>query len=162
MHAKHTQRNIPESLLDPPLATRLRPGNPIPKSCTPQTLLPKSSGVYKPEPGNPTCTIGSMKTSCTNTYFLCNIINFPAGFYFPGPLNDPVLTGRKTSVNAYRNTPSKWCHLPLSSDSGEITLKICNVMPQDSGIYTCVATNELGTASTSATIKVQGTGLHCD
>uniref|UniRef100_A0A670IBI0 non-specific serine/threonine protein kinase n=1 Tax=Podarcis muralis TaxID=64176 RepID=A0A670IBI0_PODMU len=40
-------------------------------------------------------------------------------------------------------------------DSGEITLKICNVMPQDSGIYTCVATNELGTASTSATIKVQ-------
>jgi len=35
-------------------------------------------------------------------------------------------------------------------------LKICNVMPQDSGIYTCVATNEHGTASTSATIKVQG------
>ncbi|XP_013919395.1 PREDICTED: kalirin-like [Thamnophis sirtalis] len=40
-------------------------------------------------------------------------------------------------------------------ESGDITLKICNVMPQDSGIYTCVATNELGTASTSATIKVQ-------
>lgn len=38
-------------------------------------------------------------------------------------------------------------------------LKICNVMPQDSGIYTCVATNEHGTASTSATIKVQGSYL---
>uniref|UniRef100_A0A8C7E759 non-specific serine/threonine protein kinase n=1 Tax=Naja naja TaxID=35670 RepID=A0A8C7E759_NAJNA len=43
----------------------------------------------------------------------------------------------------------------LDNDSSDITLKICNVMPQDSGIYTCVATNELGTASTSATIKVQ-------
>jgi len=44
----------------------------------------------------------------------------------------------------------------IHSDSGELTLKICNLMPQDSGIYTCVATNEHGTASTSATIKVQG------
>uniref|UniRef100_A0A672UMG7 non-specific serine/threonine protein kinase n=1 Tax=Strigops habroptila TaxID=2489341 RepID=A0A672UMG7_STRHB len=44
----------------------------------------------------------------------------------------------------------------IHSDSGELSLKICNLMPQDSGIYTCVATNEHGTASTSATIKVQG------
>ncbi|KAH0504387.1 Kalirin [Microtus ochrogaster] len=43
-----------------------------------------------------------------------------------------------------------------SCDSGEITLKICNLMPQDSGIYTCIATNDHGTASTSATVKVQG------
>ncbi|XP_053326998.1 kalirin isoform X2 [Spea bombifrons] len=43
-----------------------------------------------------------------------------------------------------------------ASESGDITLKICNLMPQDSGIYTCVATNDLGATSTSATIKVQG------
>ncbi|CAJ0965631.1 unnamed protein product [Ranitomeya imitator] len=43
-----------------------------------------------------------------------------------------------------------------SSESGDIRLRICNLMPQDSGIYTCVATNEHGSASTSATIKVQG------
>ncbi|MEE6527083.1 hypothetical protein FKM82_028177, partial [Ascaphus truei] len=42
-----------------------------------------------------------------------------------------------------------------ASDSGDITLRICNLMPQDSGIYTCVAGNELGVATTSATIKVQ-------
>ncbi|CAH2304994.1 kalirin isoform X4 [Pelobates cultripes] len=43
-----------------------------------------------------------------------------------------------------------------ASESGDVKLKICNLMPQDSGIYTCVATNDLGAASTSATVKVQG------
>nr|XP_057937172.1 kalirin isoform X1 [Doryrhamphus excisus] len=41
-------------------------------------------------------------------------------------------------------------------DTGDILLKICNLMPQDTGIYTCVAVNEHGSASSSASIKVQG------
>ncbi|XP_059822545.1 kalirin isoform X4 [Hypanus sabinus] len=47
-------------------------------------------------------------------------------------------------------------YTPSLSDSGEVMLKICNIMPQDSGIYSCVAVNEIGTASSSATVKVQG------
>ncbi|XP_028991625.1 kalirin isoform X4 [Betta splendens] len=41
-------------------------------------------------------------------------------------------------------------------DTGDILLKICNLMPQDTGIYTCVAVNDHGSASSSASIKVQG------
>uniref|UniRef100_A0AAR2IMN4 non-specific serine/threonine protein kinase n=1 Tax=Pygocentrus nattereri TaxID=42514 RepID=A0AAR2IMN4_PYGNA len=49
-------------------------------------------------------------------------------------------------------------------ETGDILLKICNLMPQDTGIYTCVAINDHGTASSSASIKVQvstydGTGI---
>lgn len=33
-------------------------------------------------------------------------------------------------------------------------------MPQDTGIYTCVAVNDHGSASSSASIKVQGSGLN--
>lgn len=43
-----------------------------------------------------------------------------------------------------------------SRESGDILLKICNLMPQDTGIYTCTAINDHGTASSSASIKVQG------
>lgn len=41
-------------------------------------------------------------------------------------------------------------------ETGDILLKICNLMPQDTGIYTCIAINDHGTASSSASIKVQG------
>ncbi|XP_062258384.1 kalirin isoform X2 [Platichthys flesus] len=44
-------------------------------------------------------------------------------------------------------------------DTGDILLKICNLMPQDTGIYTCVAVNDHGSASSSASIKVQGIPL---
>lgn len=47
----------------------------------------------------------------------------------------------------------------LSRDTGDILLKICNLMPQDTGIYTCVAVNSHGTSSSSASIKVQGDTL---
>uniref|UniRef100_A0A8B9I6D0 non-specific serine/threonine protein kinase n=1 Tax=Anser brachyrhynchus TaxID=132585 RepID=A0A8B9I6D0_9AVES len=63
----------------------------------------------------------------------------------------PTITWKGPDQNILDNDNS-FC---TRSDSGELTLKICNVMPQDSGIYTCVAANEHGTASTSATVKVQ-------
>lgn len=46
------------------------------------------------------------------------------------------------------------CFFPR--ETGDILLKICNLMPQDTGIYTCIAINDHGTASSSASIKVQG------
>lgn len=47
----------------------------------------------------------------------------------------------------------------LSRDTGDILLKICNLMPQDTGIYTCVAVNDHGSSSSSASIKVQGSAF---
>ncbi|NXY33973.1 KALRN protein, partial [Pomatorhinus ruficollis] len=68
----------------------------------------------------------------------------------------PTITWKGPDQNILDNDNSTATYTVSHCDSGEITLKICNLMPQDSGIYTCVATNEHGTASTSATIKVQG------
>ncbi|TFK07694.1 Kalirin [Platysternon megacephalum] len=67
----------------------------------------------------------------------------------------PNITWKGPDQNILDNENSTATYTVSSCDSGEITLKICNLMPQDSGIYTCVATNEHGTASTSATVKVQ-------
>uniref|UniRef100_A0A8C3LPC4 non-specific serine/threonine protein kinase n=1 Tax=Chrysolophus pictus TaxID=9089 RepID=A0A8C3LPC4_CHRPC len=68
----------------------------------------------------------------------------------------PTITWKGPDQNILDNDNTIYNVYCICSDSGELMLKICNVMPQDSGIYTCVATNEHGTASTSATIKVQG------
>ncbi|NWR26666.1 KALRN protein, partial [Tachuris rubrigastra] len=68
----------------------------------------------------------------------------------------PTITWKGPDQNILDNDNSTASYTVSSCESGELTLKICNLMPQDSGIYTCVATNEHGTASTSATIKVQG------
>ncbi|XP_029691129.1 kalirin isoform X2 [Takifugu rubripes] len=59
-----------------------------------------------------------------------------------GPDQNPVTSSSRFTVDI--------------RDTGDILLKICNVMPQDTGIYTCVAVNDHGSASSSASIKVQG------
>ncbi|KAF7482864.1 Hypothetical predicted protein [Marmota monax] len=68
----------------------------------------------------------------------------------------PTITWKGPDQNILDSDNSSATYTVSSCDSGEITLKICNLMPQDSGIYTCIATNDHGTASTSATVKVQG------
>ncbi|XP_078716213.1 kalirin-like isoform X1 [Lampetra fluviatilis] len=52
-------------------------------------------------------------------------------------------------------TPSNKYTLAYS-DSGEATLKIHSVMPQDGGLYSCVASNDVGASTSSATLRVQG------
>uniref|UniRef100_A0A669ERS6 non-specific serine/threonine protein kinase n=1 Tax=Oreochromis niloticus TaxID=8128 RepID=A0A669ERS6_ORENI len=42
------------------------------------------------------------------------------------------------------------------SDTGEATLRIIGVASEDDGVYTCVATNELGSVTSSASLRVLG------
>uniref|UniRef100_A0A672ZBR8 non-specific serine/threonine protein kinase n=1 Tax=Sphaeramia orbicularis TaxID=375764 RepID=A0A672ZBR8_9TELE len=42
------------------------------------------------------------------------------------------------------------------SDTGEATLRIIGVASEDDGVYTCVATNELGSMTSSASLRVLG------
>lgn len=42
------------------------------------------------------------------------------------------------------------------SDTGEATLRIISVASEDDGVYTCVATNELGSTTSSASLRVLG------
>ncbi|XP_072536295.1 triple functional domain protein isoform X2 [Salminus brasiliensis] len=43
------------------------------------------------------------------------------------------------------------------SDTGEVTLCMSAVTVEDSGTYTCIATNDVGTVTSSACLRVQGT-----
>lgn len=42
------------------------------------------------------------------------------------------------------------------SDIGEATLKITGVTTEDDGVYTCIAVNDMGSASSSASLRVLG------
>ncbi|XP_012819809.1 triple functional domain protein isoform X3 [Xenopus tropicalis] len=55
------------------------------------------------------------------------------------------------------NTLSNDGHYSISySDLGEATLKIVGVTTEDDGIYTCIATNDLGSVSASSNLRVLG------
>lgn len=42
------------------------------------------------------------------------------------------------------------------SETGEAALRILGVSVQDSGVYTCVATNVAGSVTSSASLRVSG------
>lgn len=48
-----------------------------------------------------------------------------------------------------------WCFC-CGSDFGEAALKIVGVTTDDDGIYTCIAVNDMGSASSSASLRVLG------
>lgn len=48
------------------------------------------------------------------------------------------------------------CSHVRGSDLGEAALKIVGVTTEDDGIYTCIAVNDMGSASASASLRVLG------
>uniref|UniRef100_A0A674E9K9 non-specific serine/threonine protein kinase n=1 Tax=Salmo trutta TaxID=8032 RepID=A0A674E9K9_SALTR len=92
-----------------------------------------------------TCAFGETVVLC------CKVCGRPKpNITLKGPDQSPLVNNSRFTINI--------------RDTGDILLKICNLMPQDTGIYTCVAINDHGTASSSASIKVQastydGTGI---
>ncbi|XP_014028543.1 kalirin isoform X5 [Salmo salar] len=84
-----------------------------------------------------TCAFGETVVLC------CKVCGRPKpNITLKGPDQSPLVNNSRFTINI--------------RDTGDILLKICNLMPQDTGIYTCVAINDHGTASSSASIKVQG------
>ncbi|XP_036396533.1 kalirin isoform X3 [Megalops cyprinoides] len=84
-----------------------------------------------------TCAFGETVVLC------CKVCGRPRpNITLKGPDQNLVVNNSRFTINI--------------RETGDILLKICNLMPQDTGIYTCVAINDHGTASSSASIKVQG------
>ncbi|NWI38890.1 KALRN protein, partial [Picathartes gymnocephalus] len=60
------------------------------------------------------------------------------------------------------NTLSNDGHHSISySDLGEASLKIVGVTAEDDGIYTCIAANDMGSVSSSASLRVLGKACLC-
>ncbi|CAJ1079028.1 kalirin isoform X2 [Xyrichtys novacula] len=113
--------------LDPKSGMELLNPNFI-QEVAPEFLVPLSDVV---------CAFGETVVLC------CKVCGRPKpSVTLKGPDQNPVTSNSRFTIDI--------------RDTGDILLKICNLMPQDTGIYTCVAVNDHGTASSSASIKVQG------
>ncbi|XP_041858726.1 kalirin isoform X2 [Melanotaenia boesemani] len=113
--------------LDPKTGMELLNPNFI-QEVAPEFLVPLSDVV---------CAFGETVVLC------CKVCGRPKpSVTLKGPDQTPVTSSSRFTIDI--------------RDTGDILLKICNLMPQDTGIYTCVAVNDHGSASSSASIKVQG------
>ncbi|XP_026150975.1 kalirin isoform X4 [Mastacembelus armatus] len=113
--------------LDPKTGMELLNPNFI-QEVAPEFLVPLSDVV---------CAFGETVVLC------CKVCGRPKpSITLKGPDQNPVTSNSRFTIDI--------------RDTGDILLKICNLMPQDTGIYTCVAINDHGSASSSASIKVQG------
>ncbi|XP_067460366.1 kalirin isoform X4 [Thunnus thynnus] len=113
--------------LDPKTGMELLNPNFI-QEVAPEFLVPLSDVV---------CAFGETVVLC------CKVCGRPKpSVTLKGPDQNPVTSNSRFTIDI--------------RDTGDILLKICNLMPQDTGIYTCVAVNDHGSASSSASIKVQG------
>ncbi|XP_054870922.1 kalirin isoform X2 [Amphiprion ocellaris] len=113
--------------LDPKTGMELLNPNFI-QEVSPEFLVPLSDVV---------CAFGETVVLC------CKVCGRPKpSVTLKGPDQNPVTSNSRFTIDI--------------RDTGDILLKICNLMPQDTGIYTCVAVNDHGSASSSASIKVQG------
>ncbi|KAM7380158.1 hypothetical protein PAMP_003471 [Pampus punctatissimus] len=113
--------------LDPKTGMELLNPNFI-QEVAPEFLVPLSDVV---------CAFGETVVLC------CKVCGRPKpSVTLKGPDQNPVTSNSRFTIDI--------------RDTGDILLKICNLMPQDTGIYTCVAINDHGSASSSASIKVQG------
>ncbi|XP_041662586.1 kalirin isoform X2 [Cheilinus undulatus] len=113
--------------LDPKSGMELLNPNFI-QEVAPEFLVPLSDVV---------CAFGETVVLC------CKVCGRPKpSVTLKGPDQNPVTSNSRFTIDI--------------RDTGDILLKICNLMPQDTGIYTCVAVNDHGSASSSASIKVQG------
>ncbi|XP_030643161.1 kalirin isoform X2 [Chanos chanos] len=116
-----------EEELDPKTSMELLNPNFI-QEVAPEFLIPLA---------DVTCAFGETVVLC------CKVCGRPKPqITLRGPDQSPVLNNNRFTINI--------------RETGDILLKICNLVPQDTGIYTCVAVNDHGTASSSASIKVQG------
>ncbi|XP_072301119.1 kalirin isoform X3 [Eucyclogobius newberryi] len=113
--------------LDPKTGMELLNPNFI-QEVAPEFLVPLSDVV---------CAFGETVVLC------CKVCGRPKPtITLKGPDQNPVTSNSRFTIEI--------------RDTGDILLKVCNLMPQDTGIYTCVAVNDHGSASSSASIKVQG------
>nr|XP_015217463.1 PREDICTED: myosin light chain kinase, smooth muscle-like isoform X2 [Lepisosteus oculatus] len=76
----------------------------------------------------------------STAHLSCNIIGYPDPEVLWHHDEDPIKETLRVQINYTEN--------------GQCSLIISNVQPEDSGVYSCKATNSLGTAQSSATLTI--------